>query len=77
MGDSGWGDSLPWRNSNASLSLSFPVPGLCLSEGKRNCFFMNLDVSFVDRYLKISDFEAYNGRIIFNFERIWKEPVVV
>jgi hypothetical protein len=38
---------------------------------------MNLDVSFVDRLLKISDFEASNGRIIFNFERIWKESGVV
>ena len=77
MGAGGLGDSLAWRNSNASLSLSFPVPGLCLSEGKRNCFSMNLDVSFVDRYLKISDFEASNGRIIFNFESIWKESFVV
>jgi len=75
----GWGGrgSLAWRNSNASLSLSFPVPGLCLSEGKRNSLSMNLDVSFVDRFLKISDFEASNSRIIFNFERIWKESVVV
>jgi hypothetical protein len=38
---------------------------------------MNLDFSFVDRFLKISDFEASNGRVIFNFERIWKELVVV
>jgi len=63
------GGSLAWRNSNASLSLSFPVPGLCLSEGKRNCFSMNLDVSFVDRFLRISDFEASIGRIIFNFRK--------
>jgi hypothetical protein len=38
---------------------------------------MVLDISFLDRFLNISDLPASNARIIFDFERVWKEPIVV
>jgi hypothetical protein len=82
MGGSWWVGGLGntvWLGGTAMLRchLAFRFLDFVCLEGKETIFTVSLDISFVDRFLNISDCAATNGRIISKCVRIWKESVVV